>query len=75
MFVIQPRRRRAGDEELAAVRVRAGVGHGEYSRAGVFDGERFVRERLVVVDARAARAVGVEEVAALDHESFHLRGR
>ena len=39
---------------------------------GVFQGEGLVGEGGVVVDACAACAVGVQEVAALDHEALDL---
>lgn len=72
VLVIQMRRRRARDEELAPVGVGARVCHRQQASCGVFVLERFVGKRGVVIDARTAGAVGVEEVAALDHEVFDL---
>lgn len=72
MLAIQERGRRTGDEELTAVGVGPGVGHGQETRGGVLVRERLVRERRVVVDGRRPRAVRVEEVAALRHEVLDL---
>ena len=54
----------SGDEELAAVGVGAGIGHAEQPGTGVLVPEAFVR-KLGAVDAFAAGAVVVREVAAL----------
>jgi hypothetical protein len=51
-------------EELAAVRVRAGVGHRQYARSGVFLLEVLVGE-LFAVDRLAASAVVTREIATL----------
>lgn len=67
VFSVEPVAFAAGDEELGAVRVRAGVGHREEARAGVAEVKVLVRERLSV-DRDAPRAVALEDVAALDHE-------
>lgn len=72
VFIVQMRGRGTGDEKLASVGVGAGIGHGQQTGRGVFVLEGFVGERGVVVDACAAGAVGVEKVAALDHEVFDL---
>ena len=56
-----------GDEELRAVGVGAGVGHGQEARGIVSQGEGLVVE-LVTVDGLAASAVAGREVAALEHE-------
>jgi len=68
VFAIQPSRLRRAEEELRAVGVGAGVGHGEDSLAGVLEREVLVGE-LLAVDALAARAVTAREVAALAHEA------
>jgi len=55
------------DEELASIRVRAGIGHGENSGGRVRElGGDFVRE-AAAVDGGAA-AAGARGVAGLDHE-------
>ena len=56
-----------GYEELAAIGVLAGVGHGQQTLLGVLELEVLVGE-LVAVDALAAAAVAGREVATLDHE-------
>ena len=53
-----------GDEELRAVGVGAGVGHGEHSRAGVLE---VLVELVFEGVARPARA-GALGAAGLDHE-------
>src|SRR5260370_42219548 len=64
VLIIQMAGGRNGDEELAAVGVGAGVGHGKYSRFGVLQrGVELVGELV----ARTA-APGAFRVAALDHE-------
>lgn len=65
--IVQPGRLHGGDEELRAVRVRAGVRHRQDARAGVLQDEVLVLE-LVAVDRFAAGAVVVLEVAPLAHE-------
>lgn len=80
MFAVEPRRGREGDEELAAVRVGPGVGHGQDAGAGVLElrrlgggggGGGWYQGDLVLeflaVDGGAA-AAGAGRVAALDHE-------
>lgn len=49
-------------------------GHAEESGGVVFQGEGLVGEGFGAVDAGAAGAVAVEEVATLDHEVFDLWG-
>jgi len=72
MFSIEERGRYGSDEELRAVAVRTRVGHGKQARDVVLEGEVLVCEGLGAVDAGAARAVAVEEVATLAHEVFDL---
>ena len=72
MFSIEERGRHGSDEELRAVAVRTRVGHGKQARDVVLEGEVLVCEGLGAVDAGAARAVAVEEVATLAHEVFDL---
>ena len=65
VLAVQPGGGGMGDEELAAVGARAGVGHGEHARAVVAQRlVELVREGI----ARAAGA-GAERAAALDHEA------
>ncbi len=49
MLAVKPIAGHSGDEELAAVRVLAGVGHGQQAGLGVLAGEVLVVE-LVAVD-------------------------
>jgi len=75
MLAIQKRCRGARDEELTAVGVGPGVGHGEQTRDVVFVLKGLVGEATGGVlgeDGGGAGAVGVEEVTALDHEGFDL---
>lgn len=58
---VQPRGLDGGQEELAAVGVLAGVGHGQDTRASVGQLEVLVR-KLLAIDALAARAVMASEV-------------
>lgn len=79
VLAVQVRRRGARHEELAAVGVRAGVGHGEQARAGVGQEGPLVGEGARVVDGRVARSQevgrrGVDEVAGLEHEGCYLGG-
>lgn len=67
MVTVKPLCLDCRDEELAAVRVRAGVGHGDVAGTAVLDIEVLVRERSAV-DRFAAPSVLVREIAALDHE-------
>ena len=50
--VVQPRRRRDGDEKLAAIGVRPGIGHGEF--AGTIVAQR----RMKLVGKTVARTAG-----------------
>jgi len=67
VLAVQPAGDGGGEEELAAVGVGAGVGHGEDTFLGVLQGEVLILE-LVAVDGLAAGAVVVGEVSALAHE-------
>src|SRR3984893_5341790 len=64
VFVVQPGRRRYGDEKLAAVRPWTGVSHGKLARFGMLLGRmKLIGERIAWSTASiAARA------AALNHE-------
>jgi len=64
---IQPRSFHRTDEELGAVRIWAGIGHGENSRLGVLQGKVFISE-LLSVDRLSTGSVAASEVAALEHE-------
>ena len=67
MLPIQPRRRRQRNKELARIRVRAGIGHGEDARACVFEVGVNLVDELAAVRGKAA-AAGSGRVTALDHE-------
>jgi hypothetical protein len=64
---VQPRGNNGGDEELGAVGVGAGVGHGEQTRLVVLQLEVLIGE-LLTVDGLAASAVTTGEVTTLEHE-------
>jgi hypothetical protein len=64
---VQPVGDDGGDEELGAVGVGAGVGHGEQTGAGVLLLEVLVGE-LLAVDGLATSAVATGEVTTLKHE-------
>ena len=68
VLTVEPARGGRAQEELRAVRVRAGVRHGQDARAGVLEREVFIR-KLGAVDGLAARAVVIGEVTALAHEA------
>jgi len=67
VLAVQMRRLGRADEELGAVGVGAGVGHGQDPWPGVLEVEVLVVE-LVAVDGLAAGAVVVREVTTLAHE-------
>jgi len=67
VLAIKPAGDDSGDEELGAIGVGAGVGHGEKSWLGVLAGEVLVGE-LLTVDGLATSAVATGEVTALKHE-------
>ena len=67
MSAVQPGGLHGADEELGAVGVLAGVGHGKGSWAGVLEVEVLVLE-LHAVDGLSAGAVVVGEVSSLAHE-------
>lgn len=65
--------RRTRDEELTAISVGAGIRHRKQEGSVVLVREVLVGEAVRVferVDGRRARAVGVQEVAALDHKGL-----
>src|SRR5690606_12622764 len=64
--VVQPRRRADGDEELRAVRARAGVGH----RQQVGPVELQLGVELVLELVAGAAGAGAERATALDHEAL-----
>lgn len=61
VLAVEPRGNDSGDEELRAVGVGTGVGHGEEERSVVTELEVLVGE-LVAVDGLAASAVVVGEL-------------
>eukprot|EP00324_Dicrateria_rotunda_P000390 CAMPEP_0206159958 /NCGR_PEP_ID=MMETSP1474-20131121/6331_1 /ASSEMBLY_ACC=CAM_ASM_001110 /TAXON_ID=97495 /ORGANISM="Imantonia sp., Strain RCC918" /LENGTH=211 /DNA_ID=CAMNT_0053561007 /DNA_START=144 /DNA_END=776 /DNA_ORIENTATION=- len=67
VLVVEPIASVARDKELAAVCARTRVCHRQQPAARVLQLEVLVL-KLVTVDARAASAVALEEVAALHHE-------
>mmetsp|Transcript_32839 Transcript_32839/g.82836 ORF Transcript_32839/g.82836 Transcript_32839/m.82836 type:complete len:228 (-) Transcript_32839:2-685(-) len=67
VLAIEPGGSHSGDEELRAVGVLAGVGHGEKARLGVLELEVLV-SKLLSVDRLASRAIAAGEVAALKHK-------
>merc|ERR1711879_967243 len=64
---VEPRGDDGGDEELGAVGVGAGVGHGEEERLVVGELEVLVGE-LLAVDGLSTSAVATGEVTTLEHE-------
>jgi len=64
---VQPRGDNGGDEELRAVGVGAGVGHGQQTGAVVLQLEVLIG-KLLAVDGLAASAVTAGEVTTLEHE-------
>jgi len=61
VLAVQPGGLDGRQEELGAVGVRPGIGHGEHARAGVLQGEVLVG-KLLAIDTLAARAVLAGEV-------------
>jgi len=64
---IEPRGLDSGNEELRAVGVGAGIGHGEKTGAGVLLIEVLIG-KLLAVDGLATGAVATGEVTTLEHE-------
>ena len=67
VLAIQPSGLDGADEELGAVGVGAGIGHGEDSGASVLQGEVLISE-LLAVDGLATGTVAASEVTSLEHE-------
>ncbi|OIC23906.1 hypothetical protein A7L51_18925 [Acinetobacter baumannii] len=67
VLAVQPAGLDGADEELGAVGVSSGVGHGEDTRSSVLQVEVLVGE-LLAVDALTTGAVAAGEVATLEHE-------
>ena len=68
MLVVQPLRLDRGNEELGAVGVGPGVGHGEQPRAPVLHQEVLIIE-LGTIDALAACTVEILKISALQSEN------
>lgn len=68
MLAIQPRRVSRADEELRAVGVGAGIGHGQGTEATMLETEIFIGE-LLTIDRFATRAISTSEVTTLQHET------
>jgi hypothetical protein len=68
VFVVEPVRLVASDEELRGVCARARVGHAERARRRVLELKVLVG-KLLSVDGPTTGAVVVGKVAALDHET------
>lgn len=66
MLAIQERGFRCRDEELRAIGVLAGVGHGQHA-LGVLDVEVLVVE-LAAIDGLATGPIAFVKIAALDHK-------
>jgi len=64
---VKPRAGNGGNEELGAVGVLAGVGHGEEERLGVLELEVLIGE-LLAIDGLSTSSVVVGKVTTLEHE-------
>ena len=69
VLVVQPVAGVAREEELAAIRVGARVGHGEQARPGVLEVEVLVI-KLVAVYRDATCAIPFDKVSTLTHEAL-----
>jgi len=67
VLVVQEIGRRARDEELTTIAIRARIGHGEQARPIMFQRERLVVEALAV-DRNDAGAITVQKITSLNHE-------
>lgn len=67
VLAIKPAGDDSGNEELGAVGIWSGVGHGEKSWLGVLSGEVLISE-LLTVDGLATSAIATGEVTSLKHE-------
>ena len=72
VFVVQVRGWHSGDEELAAIGVRPGVGHTQQAWLIMFELEVFVLETAQTPNGGRAGTVAIDKVAALEHEIFDL---
>src|SRR4029077_2401963 len=64
MVSVQPRRRSDGNEELAAIGSRTGVGHGEFARLI----EAYRRNNFILELIPGAAGARAQRIAALNHE-------
>lgn len=67
VLAIEPAGDNGSDEELGAVGIGSGVGHGEKSSLGVLAGEVLIGE-LLTVDGLATSSVAASEITTLKHE-------
>lgn len=72
VFPVQERGRSTRDEKLTAIGIRTRIGHGQEASRSMLVRKRLVRKRCVVVDRGRSRAVGIQKIAALDHEILDL---
>ncbi|RFU24760.1 hypothetical protein B7463_g11574, partial [Scytalidium lignicola] len=68
MLIIQKRRRHSSNKELTPVRIRPSISHAQQPGRIMLQHEILVGELAGAVDGRGARAIAVDEVAALTHE-------